>query len=145
MWQRYWNSAWQTLTYDDENRLVSVSGSGTGSFAYDADGNRVWQTVGGVETHFVWDWVESGKVYYYFGGRKAAMRNGGVSYLYADQVSSITNTSHGQTSSQLYYPYGDKRGTGSVTTPYRYGSTPRACSAALGRCPWAVLLPSALV
>jgi RHS repeat-associated protein len=111
----------QTLGYEYENRLVTITGGSTASFAYDADGNRVWQDVDGTEIHYVWDWVESGTVYYYFGGRKVAMRGaGGVSYLYADQVSSTTNTSHGQTSSQLYYPYGDKRSTGSVATPYRY-------------------------
>jgi hypothetical protein len=73
--------------------------------AYDADGNRVWQDVGGTETIYVWDWVESGANYYYFGGRKVVMRNvSGLTYLYADQVSSTTNTSHGQTSAQRYYP-----------------------------------------
>ena len=39
---------------------------------------------------------------------------------HADHLTSTTNTSHGQTSAQRYYPYGDKRGTNSVVTPYRY-------------------------
>ena len=100
---------------------MTVSGSGTGSFAYDADGNRVWQTVGGVETHYVWDWVESGVNYYYFGGRKVAMRTGSVTYLCGDHLTSTVETNDNNANpSQLYYPYGAERRSGSLPTPYRY-------------------------
>jgi|GEM_PF-2540258 len=89
--------------------------------AYDADGNRVWQTVGGVETHYIWDWVESGANYYYFGGRKVAMRTGTITYLCGDHLTSTVETNDsGANLSQLYYPYGAERRSGSLPTPYRY-------------------------
>ena len=42
-----------TLTYDAENRLVSVSGAASASFLYDGDGQRVKGTVGGVTSYYV--------------------------------------------------------------------------------------------
>jgi len=38
------------LSYDAENRMTGVSGSGSATFVYDGDGNRVKGTVGGVTT-----------------------------------------------------------------------------------------------
>jgi len=77
--------------------------------------------VGTTETIYVWDWVESGANYYYFGGRKVAMRNGTVTYLYADHLTSTVETNDsGANPSQLYYPYGAERRSGSLPTPYRY-------------------------
>jgi hypothetical protein len=46
------------LTYDAENRLVSVSGAVTATFVYDGDGNRVKGTIGGVTTAYVGDYYE---------------------------------------------------------------------------------------
>jgi len=123
MEERYWNSAWQRLTYDYENRLVTITDTLTleASFAYDADGNRVWQDVNDTETHYVWDWVESGANYYYFGGRKVAMRTGTITYLCGDHLTSTVETNDsGANLSQLYYPYGAERRSGSLPTPYRY-------------------------
>jgi len=37
-------------TWDQENRLTGLSGSGTATFVYDGDGNRVKATVNGVTT-----------------------------------------------------------------------------------------------
>ncbi|MFZ1710691.1 MAG: hypothetical protein WAW20_19090 [Anaerolineae bacterium] len=34
------------MTYDAENRLIAMSGSATASYVYDADGNRVKETIG---------------------------------------------------------------------------------------------------
>ncbi|PMB25570.1 hypothetical protein CEN47_16765, partial [Fischerella thermalis CCMEE 5319] len=47
-----------TLTYDAENRLVSVSGAVSASFVYDGDGRRVKATVNGVTTYYVGDYYE---------------------------------------------------------------------------------------
>ncbi len=53
-----------TLTYDAENRLTAVSGTGlSASFAYDGDGNRVKGTVNGVTTAYIgnifeWSWLD---------------------------------------------------------------------------------------
>ena len=42
----------RTFTYDVENRLISFSGGGSGSFEYDPNGNLVKQTINGTETRF---------------------------------------------------------------------------------------------
>ena len=42
-----------TLTYDAENRLTAMSGGVASSYVYDADGNRVKETIGGVTRVFV--------------------------------------------------------------------------------------------
>jgi YD repeat-containing protein len=47
-----------TLTYDAENRLVSVSGAAMASFVYDGDGRRVKATVNGVTSDYVGDHYE---------------------------------------------------------------------------------------
>ncbi|MGB4804866.1 MAG: hypothetical protein WBV59_19630 [Anaerolineae bacterium] len=35
------------MTYNAENRLTAMSGGVTASYVYDADGNRVKETIGG--------------------------------------------------------------------------------------------------
>jgi len=71
-----------TLTYDAENRLVSVSGAATASFVYDGDRRRVKATVNGVTSYYVGDHYEvSGgvvKKYYAAGGQRIALRSGGT-------------------------------------------------------------------
>jgi len=44
----------------------------------------------------------------------------GVTYIHGDHLGSATNTTGFQASSQRYYPYGAKRGTNTVVTPYRF-------------------------
>jgi hypothetical protein len=73
-----------TLTYDAENRLVSVSGAATASFVYDGDNQRVKGTVGGVTTYYAGKHYEVAggvvKKYYYAGNQRVAMRDGGALY-----------------------------------------------------------------
>jgi hypothetical protein len=69
------------LSYDAENRLSSVSGSGSATFIYDGDGKRVKATISGVTTGYVGDYYEVGattKKYYSIGGARVAMRDGGT-------------------------------------------------------------------
>jgi RHS repeat-associated protein len=47
-----------TYGYDVENRLTTVSGGTTASFAYDADGVRVKSTIGNVTTVFIGSYYE---------------------------------------------------------------------------------------
>jgi len=112
-------------TWDAENRLVTLTKGGTvTSFVYDGDGNQVKATVGDVTTAYVGNWYEwtgSGTSYYHFAGRRVAMRtSSGVTYIHGDHLGSATNTTGYQASSQRYYPYGAKRGTNTVVTPYRF-------------------------
>jgi YD repeat-containing protein len=53
------------LSYDAENRLTSVSGGATASFAYDGDGNRVKGTVNGVTTVYPSTSLRAGVGNYY--------------------------------------------------------------------------------
>ena len=76
-----------TLTYDAENRLVSVSGGVTAAFVYDGDGQRVISTLGTTTTGFVGDHTEwqvgaanQPTRYYNAGGLRLATRAAGVMY-----------------------------------------------------------------
>ena len=51
MTSRHVGSQKFTLTYDAENRLVSVSGAATANFYYDGDGKQVKATVNDETTH----------------------------------------------------------------------------------------------
>lgn len=74
------------LSYDAENRLVEVKRGATtvASFVYNADGQRIKTTFGSTTTVYIGDYYEkSGSVvkkYYYAGGRRIAVRDGGTLY-----------------------------------------------------------------
>jgi len=72
------NSGAYMLGYDTENRLTSVSGGATASFAYDGDGNRVKGTVNGVTTVYVGNYYElsdsTTRTYYYAGSTRVAVK-----------------------------------------------------------------------
>ena len=115
------------LTYDAENRLVSVSGGATATFYYDGDGNRVKATMGGTTTTYIssyYEWTGSTstmKKYYYAGETRVAMRTGSstLNFLLGDHLGStaITANSNGVKSGEImYYPWGTER--------YIYGTTP---------------------
>ena len=120
------------LGYDDENRLVSVSGPGvSASFVYDGDGNRVQSTIGGVTTTFVGNYYEVSSApvsgvtkYYYAGASRVAMNvNGTVSYLLSDQLgsTSITADGNGNKLTELRYKaWGEIRYTSGTPTNYQY-------------------------
>jgi YD repeat-containing protein len=91
-----------TLTYDAENRLVSVTGAATANFYYDGDGKQVTATVNGVTTYYVGNHYEvknSVVAKYYFAGatRIAVRTNGTLSYLLGDHIgsSSVTTDASG--------------------------------------------------
>jgi RHS repeat-associated protein len=120
----------ETLVYDEENRLTSVSGAATASFVYDGDGNRVKSVVGATTTYFVGSHYEtSGGVvtrYYLAGGTRVAIRTGSAFYwLLSDHLGSTSKvaTSTGALhSQQLYKAWGESRYT-SGTLPTRYTYT----------------------
>ena len=65
MTQRVVGGQTYNLTYDAENRLVSVSGAATASFSYNGDGERVKAVIGGltavyVGEHYEWRGSEAG-------------------------------------------------------------------------------------
>ena len=122
-----------SLTYDAENRLVSVSGSASATFTYDADGSRVETVVNGATTFYIGNYYEIaitafGAIptkYYYTGGQRVAMRQNGVlSYLFSDNLGSTTvtaDTSGTNTGELRYSAWGGTRySSGTTQTSYHY-------------------------
>jgi len=125
------------LAYDAENRLVTVSGSATASFVYDADGKQVKSIVGGVTTYGVYPeprrrvgqhYEKKGTTvtkYYFAGATRLAVRtNGTLSYLLGDHLGSssvTTNASGVKTASALYKAFGETRySSGALGTDYKF-------------------------
>ena len=118
-----------TLTYDAENRLTAMSGGVASSYVYDADGNRVKETIAGVTRVFVGSYYEidngTVKKYYYAGATRVAESSGGVLYyLLTDHLGStaLTLDSSGVRVTELrYYPFGAARyNAGNQVTTYRF-------------------------
>ena len=111
-----------TYTYDAENRLVSrTDAGGTTTYAYDGQGALAKKVQGALTTSYVGDVYElkgaSVTKYYWFSGRRVAMRSSGVlRYLLADHLGSttvLTNDTGGLLFSKTYYPFG-RRKTGPI-------------------------------
>jgi RHS repeat-associated protein len=126
-----------SMTYNAENRMTGMSGTGVNaSFVYDGDGARVQGTVGGATVAYVgahYEWSSAGNTRYYYAGLvRVAMRrasyavDNGVFYLLGDHLGStsvIANSSGGQHSEQMYKPWGEKRfptGASALLTTYRF-------------------------
>ncbi len=129
MTSRHVGSGTYTLSYDAQNRLVSVSGGASATFTYDGDGNKVKVVEGGKTKIFVGPWYEKvGSVvwkYYIIGGQRVAYREGGTLYfILPDHLGSTVTLANGNGTSSgrlWYYPYGDVRpGSGSVSLAYRF-------------------------
>jgi len=119
-----------TLSYDAENRLVSVSGpSLNATFTYDGDGARVMSEINNVTTRFVGNYYQvtdsAVTKYYYAGASRIAMRKDGtLSYLLSDHLgsTSITTDSSGNKVSEMRYTaWGEVRyESGTTPTEYTY-------------------------
>jgi RHS repeat-associated protein len=127
----------RTITWDVENRPVSITKAGvTTTFAYDGDGSRVKQTVGGVVTTYVNKYFEKtgadNTSNYYLGGKLIAVRKITVtpptttlSFILQDHLGSAAGTSNGITgtldSSITYFSFGLTRSsTGTSPTDMKY-------------------------
>jgi YD repeat-containing protein len=82
----YESGAWKnyTLTYDAENRLITVTRPATANFKYDGDNKRVRATINGrLDTIFIGNYFEwnvtaqTKRTYYYGGATRIAMRDNG--------------------------------------------------------------------
>ena len=89
------------MTYDAENRLTGITGTGVtaSSYVYDADGGRVKATVGSTTTITVGKHYEKEgatvRKYYYEGSVRVAMRSGGtLYYLLSDHLGSTSLTTN---------------------------------------------------
>ncbi|MBI4302735.1 MAG: hypothetical protein HY665_00135 [Chloroflexi bacterium] len=126
MYTRGTASGNQTITWDAENRPVSITGAGANAtFIYDGDGNRVKKIEGGDEVVYVNRYYEKNLTtstntsYYYLGGRLVAMSNNStLSYIHQDHLSGtavVSDTGGNLTGSIRYFPFGATR-SGSVPT-----------------------------
>lgn len=99
----------QTLTYDVENRLIAIAGTGAATFVYDGDGNRVKTTINGMVTLYVSQHTEyevgseTLRSYYYLGARRVAIRErvetaltsgDNLTYLIGDHLGSASVSVH---------------------------------------------------
>jgi len=115
-------------TWDHENRPLTISTlSGSESYSYDADGERVQVVAGSTTTVYLgglWEETSSGavKAYYSFNGQTIAVRDSTdptdpVSYLHGDHLGSVSVASGAGAStkgSQRFDPWG-KAITGGIT------------------------------
>ncbi len=107
----------QTITWDVENRVTSVTGGA--SFVYDGDGNRVKKTEGGQTIVYPNKYYEknvtTGEVttYYFLGGRLVALRKGTtLEYVHQEHLSGTalsTDSLGAQKSAIKYLPFGETR------------------------------------
>ncbi len=113
----------QTITWDVENRPVTVTGGAT--FVYDGDGNRVKKTEGGQTVLYINQYYEKNittgivTTSYFLGGQLVATREGTtLRYVHQDSLGSTSTMSASDgtaISSISYFSFGLTR-TGSVNT-----------------------------
>jgi RHS repeat-associated protein len=128
-----------TQQWDKENRLITVTGSASGSFVYDGDGHRVKVTLNGVTTAYIGNYYEQTgstiKKYYYAGAQRLAVNDNGTLYwLLGDHLgsTSITANSSGGLYAELRYkPWGESRYT-EGTTPTRHQFTGQISDTEIG-------------
>jgi RHS repeat-associated protein len=117
----------QTLTWDVENRVMSVNGGA--SFVYDGDGKRIKKTENGETILYINRYYEKNlttgntTTSYYLGDRLVAQKTGDVlRYIHQDSLSStsVMTTSTGDLDSSIkYLPFGATR-SGSVSTDKKF-------------------------
>jgi len=93
------NDGVHTYQYDAENRLTSVDGGSTASYAYDQRNRRIKKVVGSTTTHYVWEGSQviaehdggtSGVIYnYVYSGTRMIARMGGgvINWYLSDRLS----------------------------------------------------------
>lgn len=124
-----------TYTFDAENHLVTVDGGSTASYVYDAFGNRVQKTAGGVSTQYYYDF--SGKLiatydggcgtncwntgYIYVHGHLAAEYSSSTTYFVQQDLTGSTRLVTGYPTPTIaecddYYPFGELISCGGAST-----------------------------
>jgi RHS repeat-associated protein len=127
----------QTITWDVENRPLTVTGGAT--FVYNGDGNRVKKTEGGQTILYINQYYEKNittgvvTTSYYLGGQLVATREGTtLRYVHQDSLGSTSSmsTSTGTLDSSIsFFPFGNCRfsqgnlGTDKLFTGQRLDST----------------------
>ncbi|HKV78500.1 MAG TPA: RHS repeat-associated core domain-containing protein [Candidatus Sulfotelmatobacter sp.] len=135
------NDASNTLTYDAENRVVSSSGGGGGTYTYDGNGLRVEKTASGTSTVYIYAGSQviaeydngaapsapSREYIYAFGQRAAKIEGGATDYYQTDHLSPrIVTDGSGNVVGQLgHYPFGELWYDTGTTTKWKFTSYER--------------------
>jgi RHS repeat-associated protein len=127
------------LAYDAENRLTSVSGTASASFAYNGDGQRVSATIDTTITTYIGGYFEwqggAGTSYYFAGAQRIAMRTStDLKFLLGDHLGStaVTALASGAFDTETrYYPWGGVRWS-SAAAPTGYLFTGQQEVASIG-------------
>jgi RHS repeat-associated protein len=119
-------SAGRTLTWDAENRLLSVTQGGTTTFAYDPDGIRLRKTASGSVSRYPFPGYEidpNGVITKYVGGI-AKKSTGAMLFYHHDHLgglNAVTNASGARVQLDEYEPWGQvSRAEGNVDPSHRF-------------------------
>ncbi|HUQ04806.1 MAG TPA: FG-GAP-like repeat-containing protein [Kofleriaceae bacterium] len=127
------SGAGRTLTWDGDNRLATVLGTGSAlAYTYDADGARIQETENGITRRFFGDNFElqlagTTRVYVLVGDMVVARRDGATKYwVHTDHLGSIqaeTSAAGASMHRKTYRPYGDVMTTAGPITDEPRGFT----------------------
>ncbi len=122
-------------SYDQAERLTSVSGTAAASYTYNGDGQRASKTTSGITRYFTWDesntlptLLSDGTTSYIYAPDGTPLEQidsaGNATYYHHDQLGStrlLTNASGNTVATFTYDAYGNPTGsTGTTTTPLRF-------------------------
>jgi len=128
-----------TLSYDDENRLVSVNGTG-GTYTYDDNGLRVQKVASGTPTVYIFSGgqlvaeYDNGAVpssptreYIDLGGPSAMIEGGSTTYYHWDHLSVrvLTDANGNIIGQRGHYPFGETWYETGTTTKWKFTSYER--------------------
>jgi RHS repeat-associated protein len=133
------NDGVRAYTYDAENRIVSVDGGATATYAYDASNQRYKKVTVGATTHYIWQASlviaehngSTGAVvtdYAYSGSRMIANVSGGTTqYLLSDRLSvrMTLNSSGSMLGRQAHLPFGEDFGGSGTQEKHHFTSYER--------------------
>jgi RHS repeat-associated protein len=122
-----------SYTYDAENRIISVDGGTTASYAYDPSGRRVSKKIGSTTTSYAYDQAGNvvfdtqgstwAAVYLYFGGGLIAQyKNSVTSFIHRDHLGStrfVTDMYQYVSDNLDYLPFGEQI-AGDTTTTHKF-------------------------
>jgi RHS repeat-associated protein len=109
----------RTFTYDAEKRIVSVGGSSSESYSYDASNHRLKKTSGTVVTHCVW---EGDQVIAEYERGGAATQTTGTRYYHQDRLSTrvITNGDGAVVGTADHLPFGEEIGVSGEREKHKF-------------------------
>lgn len=115
------NDGAHAYTYDAENRIVSVDGGSTATYAYDQSNQRYKKVTGGATTHYIWQGSHvigehngstgASTADYVFSGSRMIAKAAGLTtqYFLSDRLSErlMLNTSGNMIGRQGHLPFGE--------------------------------------